>query len=146
VGWKLPTLALALWVIALTVVGVALGVLLTGPEGALIGAIPLALGTVLAGYVPAIRDAADRRRKETAQREEAAATAQERWDAVGEPITGTPHPTADLPLYCARTVRSCSSLDARRSWTYCERGAHQRMHVQCGPLSAREVSARPGWP
>ena len=75
--WKLPTLAAMLWVIAFTVVGAGLG-LLIGPVGPVIGAIPLALGTVLAGYVPAIRDAAQRRR-----------VAQQKWDEIGEPATET---------------------------------------------------------
>src|SRR5207248_1508635 len=43
VGWKLPALAIVLWVIALTVVGVAVGQVIGGPEGAVIGAIPGAL-------------------------------------------------------------------------------------------------------
>ena len=86
-GWKIPTLAAVLWVIALTVVGTGLGVLIVGGEGALIGAIPLALGTVLAGLVPAIREAAHRRQDELARLEQEVASAQERWDAVAEPAT-----------------------------------------------------------
>jgi hypothetical protein len=66
VDWKLPTLVAALWVVALTVGGVALGVLIAGSQGVLIGAIPLALGTVLAGYLPAIRDAVHRRARSAA--------------------------------------------------------------------------------
>ena len=64
-GWKLPTLAAVLWVVALTVVSVSLGLVIAGPEGTLFGAIPLALGTVLAGYVPVIRDRL--RERESAQ-------------------------------------------------------------------------------
>jgi tetratricopeptide (TPR) repeat protein len=52
-----------------------------------IGAIPLALGTILAGYMPSIRDAALRRRDE----QRAAEAAQERWAAVGEPTAGIVH-------------------------------------------------------
>jgi tetratricopeptide (TPR) repeat protein len=78
VGCKLPTLTAVLWVIAFTVVGAALGLLIAGPMGTVIGAIPLALGTVLAGYVPAIREAAQRRR-----------AAQQGWDAIGEPAAET---------------------------------------------------------
>jgi hypothetical protein len=37
VGWKLPALAVVLWVIALTMVGIAVGHVIGGPEGALIG-------------------------------------------------------------------------------------------------------------
>ena len=86
-GWKLPTLTAVLWVIALTVLSVALGVLIAGPLGVVIGAIPLALGTVVAGFVPAIRDAALRRRAE----QRAAEAALERWDAVGEPTAEAVH-------------------------------------------------------
>jgi len=39
VGWKLPALAVVLWVIALTLAGVAVGQVIGGPEGALTGAI-----------------------------------------------------------------------------------------------------------
>ena len=95
-GWKLPTLLAALWVVALSVVGAAIGLLIAGPDGVLIGAIPLALGTVLAGYLPAIREAVHRRQDELARLEQAAAEAQERWDAVGEPRTETIGPAALL--------------------------------------------------
>ena len=88
-GWKLPTLAAVLWVIALTVVSVALGLVIAGPYGTLIGAIPLALGTVLAGYVPVIREAARRRREELVRLDAERATAQAKWDAVGEPAVET---------------------------------------------------------
>jgi hypothetical protein len=63
----------------------AVGALIAGPEGTLIGAIPLALGTVLAGYVPGIRDAAVRHQDEQVRLEHEAAAAQQSWDAVGEP-------------------------------------------------------------
>jgi hypothetical protein len=58
-----------------------------GPEGTLVGAIPLALGTVLAGYVPGIRETANRRREELARREQERAVAQAKWAAVGEPAS-----------------------------------------------------------
>jgi tetratricopeptide (TPR) repeat protein len=87
VDWKIPTLAATLWVIALTVLSVAVGVLVAGPIGVLIGAIPLALGTVLAGYLPSIRDAALRRREER----QAAETAHERWEAIGAPRADIVH-------------------------------------------------------
>ena len=86
VGWKLPALAVMLWVIALTMVGVAVGQVIGGPEGALIGAIPGALAAVLAGFVPAIVDTARRRREEQAQQEQEAAAAQAKWDMIGEPV------------------------------------------------------------
>ena len=85
-GWKLPALAVMLWVIALTMVGVAVGQVIGGPEGALIGAIPGALAAVLAGFVPAIVDTARRRREEQAQQEQEAAAAQAKWDMIGEPV------------------------------------------------------------
>ena len=69
VGWKLPALAVVLWVVALTVVGVAAGQVIGGPEGALIGAIPGALAAVLAGFVPTIVDTARRHREELEGRE-----------------------------------------------------------------------------
>jgi hypothetical protein len=80
VGWKLPTLAAVLWVIALTVTSAMLGLVIAGPYGTLVGAVPLALGSVLAGYVPVISEAARRRRME-------GELANAKWDAVGEPVT-----------------------------------------------------------
>jgi tetratricopeptide (TPR) repeat protein len=65
-----------LWVIALTVVSVMLGLVIAGPQGTLLGAIPLALGTVLAGYVPTVRD---RLREHQ--------TVQERWQgSIEQPL------------------------------------------------------------
>ena len=84
-GWKLSVLATVLWVVALTVVGLAVGRVVAGPEGAVIGAVCGALATVLAGFVPGIVDAARRRRKEVADLEQQAAVSQQRWEAVGEP-------------------------------------------------------------
>jgi len=89
VGWKLPALAVVLWVIALTMVGVVVGQVIGGPEGAVIGAIPGALAAVLAGFVPAIVDTARRRREELARREQETAAAQAKWDMIGEPAADT---------------------------------------------------------
>ena len=89
VGWKLPALAVVLWVIALTLVGVTLGQVIGGPEGALIGAIPGALAAVLAGFVPAVIDNARRRREELVRLEQESAAAQAKWDTVGEPVAET---------------------------------------------------------
>jgi hypothetical protein len=58
-----------------------------GPLSVVIGAISLALGTVVAGFVPAIRDAALRRRDD----QQAAEAAHERWAAVGEPTAEAVH-------------------------------------------------------
>jgi hypothetical protein len=146
VGWKLPTLALALWVVALTVVSVAVGALLTGPEGALIGAIPLALGTVLAGYVPAIRDAADRRRKELAQREQATATAQERWDAVGEPTAETPDRGSAALLRPDRAIVQFTGreteLDVLRAWCASEDARSVRTIVGAGGVGKTRLALK----
>jgi len=75
-----------LWVIAFTAAAALAGALIIGPVAVLIGAIPLALGTILAGYVPSIREADRRRSDELERLEEEAAAAQDRWDAVGEPV------------------------------------------------------------
>jgi hypothetical protein len=119
-GWKLPTLAAVLWVIAFTVVSVMLGLVIAGPYGTLIGAIPLALGSVLAGYVPVIREAAHRRREDLVRLDRERAVAQAEWDAVGEPFTET---TDYGPAALLRANRSIvkftgryAELDALRSW------------------------------
>ncbi len=78
-----------LWVIALTVVGVAVGQVIGGPEGARIGAIPGALAAVLAGFVPTIVDTARRHREELEERDLAAAATQTKWDMIGEPAAET---------------------------------------------------------
>jgi hypothetical protein len=78
-----------LWVIALTMVGVAVGQVIGGPEGALTGAIPGTLAAVLAGFVPAIVDSARRQREELERRKRAAVAAQAKWDMIGEPAAGT---------------------------------------------------------
>jgi tetratricopeptide (TPR) repeat protein len=120
VGWKLPTLAAVLWVIALTVVSVMLGLVIAGPYGTLIGAIPLALGAVLAGYVPLIREAAHRRHQELMRLNQQRAAAQATWDAVGEPIMETTNrgPAALLRADCeiVKFTGRNTELDALRSW------------------------------
>jgi tetratricopeptide (TPR) repeat protein len=109
VGWKLPTLTAVLWVVTLSVVSAVLGVLIAGPVGTVVAAIPLALGTVLAGYVPAMREAVNRRR-----------TAEEKWDAIGEPVTdAVAHGPAALLRADRETVEFTGrekELSLLRSW------------------------------
>ena len=126
-GWKLPALAVVLWVIALTLVGVALGRVIAGTEGALIGAIPGALAAVLAGFVPAIIDAGRRHREELVRLEQESAAAQAKWDMVGEPVIETTdrgpaallRPDREIVKFTGRetelgVLRSwCTSPDAR---------------------------------
>jgi hypothetical protein len=86
--WGLSALA-TLGVVALTVVGVAVGQVIAGPEVAAVVAVFGALASVLAGFVPGMLDAARRRREELADLEQQAAVAQEKWVAVGEPALET---------------------------------------------------------
>src|SRR4029077_8861566 len=88
VRWGLSALA-TLGAVALTVVGVAVGQVIGGPEAAAAVAVFGVLGTVLAGLVPGVGDAARRRREEMANLEQQAAVAQEKWEAVGEPTLET---------------------------------------------------------
>jgi hypothetical protein len=123
-GWKLPTLAAVLWVIALTVLSVMLGVVIAGPYGTLIGAVPLALGSVLAGYVPAIKEVAYRRHEELMRHNTERAAARAEWDAVGEPVmkSSTSGP-ADL-LRADREIIKFTGRNAElatlRSWVASE--------------------------
>jgi hypothetical protein len=107
VGWKLPALAVVLWVIALTMAGIVVGQAIGGPEGALIGAVPGALAAVLAGFVPAIVDTARRRREELERRDHEAATARAKWDMIGEPAVETADrgPLAEAPRGAQHLLR-----------------------------------------
>lgn len=87
-GWKLPAFTVLVWVVAVTVVGVAAGLIISGPVGAGIAAALGAVATVLAGFVPALRDGEQRRR-----------AAQAAWDAVADPVDeGTAEARAALLL------------------------------------------------
>jgi hypothetical protein len=77
VGWKTPTLAAVLWVVALTVWATVAAGVIKGPLGLLIGAVLTALAAVTAGYVPGIREAVLRRRAQLAQLEANVASARE---------------------------------------------------------------------
>ena len=120
-GWKLPTLTAGLWVIALTVVSVMLGLVIAGPEGTLLGAIPLALGTVLAGYVPVIRDRLQQRK-----------SAQELWQgSVEQPL---PQSWARL-LDPRREVVGFAGRDAELAalMAWCEDDRASRLRLATGP-------------
>ena len=126
-GWKLPALAVVLWVIALAVVGAAVGQVIGGPEAALIGAIPGALAAVLASFMPTIVDGARRRREELERRKQETAAAQANWDMIGEPTAETTdggpavllRPDRGIVQFTGRetelgVLRSwCASADAR---------------------------------
>jgi hypothetical protein len=144
--WKLPTVTAVLWVIALTVVGAALGVLIAGPEGVLIGAIPLALGTVLAGYVPGIREAARRRHDELARLEQEAAAAQEKWDAVGEPSTEILGRGPAALLRADREIVDFTGrereLAALRSWCVSEDAQSMRIIVGTGGVGKTRLALK----
>jgi tetratricopeptide (TPR) repeat protein len=71
VGWKLPTLAAVLWVVALGVwAGVAAGPI-GGPWGAVAGSVLTVLAGVVTAYIPSFRDEFRRRAAEQAQAREA---------------------------------------------------------------------------
>jgi hypothetical protein len=144
VGWKLPTLAAVLWVIALTMVSMAVGALVAGPEGALFGAIPLALGAVLAGYVPGIRDAALRRRDEQARLDREARAAQESWDSVGEPapedIDRSPAGLLRPDRAVVRFTGRQAELGVLRAWCASEEPRSVRMIVGAGGVGKTRLA------
>lgn len=76
--WTVRTLSVVFLVIGLTVGGAAVGLVVHGPIGALVGVVPGALAAVAAGFVPGFHDRADTRHAEIA-------AAQKAWEAVGEP-------------------------------------------------------------
>jgi hypothetical protein len=79
VGWKTPTIVTALVVVALTVLASVIGLAISGPWGLVAGGVVLALATLVAGYVPAIRGSVKARRSELD-------AARAEWDAIGEPV------------------------------------------------------------
>lgn len=89
-GWKAPTLVTALVVVALTALASVVGLTVSGPPGLVAGGVVLALATLVAGYVPAIRDSLKARRSELE-------AAQAEWAAIGEPAgSGAPAGPAGL--------------------------------------------------
>lgn len=77
VGWKLPTLAAALWVVALGVwAGVAAGPI-GGPWGAVAGSVLTVLAGVVTAYMPSFRDEFRQRAAEHAKAQEALRRASE---------------------------------------------------------------------
>ena len=144
VGWKLPTVAVILWVIALSALSAAMGALVAGPDGALIGAIPLALGSVLAGYVPGIREAALRRADEQAQLERAAAAAQKRWAAVGEPaaegIDGSPADLLRPDRAIVRFTGRETELAVLRAWCASPKVRSVRIVVGAGGVGKTRLA------
>jgi hypothetical protein len=146
VGWKLPALAVVLWVIALTMVGVVVGQVIGGPEGALIGAIPGALAAVLAGFVPTIVDTARRHREELEKREREVAAAQAKWDSVGEPAAAT---ADDGPAALLRPDRRVVEFTGRetelgmlRSWCTSKDARSVRAIVGAGGVGKTRLALK----
>lgn len=145
VGWKLPTLAVVLWVVALTLwANIAAGVI-KGPWGLLVGAMCTALAAVTAGYVPGIRDAVLRRRSEQARLEQDEAAAGEALRRAGELPGDAPAGLLDPSRGLVGFIGRERELAGLLAW--CEDGR---------PRGARLVSSRsdqfqssdwgsPGW-
>jgi hypothetical protein len=125
--WKIPALWTTVAVIALTVTGVAGGLVVHGVAGALLGVVPGALAGVVAGFVPTWRDRAERKQA-------AEAAAQQAFEQVTEPAarSGDSSPAALLRAdrgVVAFTGR-VAELAALREW--CGAGAAQSARVLTG--------------
>ena len=124
-GWRLRALWVVLAVVGLTVAGAAIGLVMHGPMGALVGVIPGAVASVIAGFVPGVRDQAAARRAEIA-------SALRRWKAVGEPgrpdqnPAGLLRPDRGIVEFTGRLAE----LAELRSW--CTSGAARSVRVLAG--------------
>ena len=83
--WKLPTVATLIVVLLLAAGGALIGLVIRGSVGAAVGAAVIALGGVVAGYVPGFRDRAERQRAERKRAEAEREAAQAGLKAVSEP-------------------------------------------------------------
>ena len=123
-GWKLPTLAAVLWVVALGVwAGVAAGPV-GGPWGAVAGSVLTVAAGVVTAYVPSFRDESRRRAAEQAQAREALRSAGE---LPGGGPAGLLDPRRGLVGFTGRE-RELAGLLA-----WCEDGAPRGVRLVTGP-------------
>jgi tetratricopeptide (TPR) repeat protein len=134
-GWKLPALAAVLGVVALTLTGVGLGLVIGGPFGALAGAVPGALAGVAAGFVPSLRDWADRRH-------DAART----WETVAEPVMNAAQSGPAALLRPDRQVVQFTGREAElaelRGWCGSDHARLVRVIVGAGGVGKTRLALR----
>ena len=130
VGWKTPTLAAVLWVVALTVWATVAAGVIKGPLGLLIGAVLTALAAVTAGYVPGIREAVLRRRAQLARLEANVASAREALRRVSELPGGGPAGLLDPRRGLVKFVGRDRELAELLTW--CEDGQPRGVRLVTG--------------
>jgi tetratricopeptide (TPR) repeat protein len=125
VGWRLPTLAAVLWVVALGMwAAVATGPA-GGPWGAAAGSVLTLLAGVVTAYIPSIRDEYRRRAAEREQAREALRQATEL------PVTGSPAGLLDPRRGVAGFLGRRHELSGLVAW--CEHGRPRGVRLVTGP-------------
>lgn len=132
--WKLPTAAIVVVVLLLAAGGALVGLLIHGEIGAVIGAAILALGGIVTGYVPGLRDRAEQRRVALRQAEAKRAAAETALKAASEPALDEPISGPSLLLRPEFAVVEfagrLAELTALRAW--CEMDSRRSVRVLVG--------------
>ena len=140
-SWKIPAISATAVVVGLAVGGAAVGLVVHGAAGALLGVVPGALAGVVAGFVPGLRDWAEARR---AEENRASVAAHRAWDTAGEsPVPGTSSGPAAL-LRPDRAVVEFTGRDTElrtlRAWCATSRKGSVRVVVGAGGVGKTRLA------
>lgn len=144
--WKLPTAATVIVVLLLAAGGALAGLVIHGDIGAVIGAAILALGGVVTGYVPVLRDRADRRRGELRRTAADRAAAEAGLKAAAEPALAVPGSGPSLLLRPEFAVVGFAGrraeLAALRAWCELDHPGSVRVLVGGGGLGKTRLALK----